>query len=69
MADVEFEQLLEYFDLVIGSDSAPVASDSFWKGYAGDLVYPHPPEPPAAANDNTVIWPVIPFPEGRAATR
>jgi hypothetical protein len=54
MSEVEFDRLLEAVTMAI----APVPAD-------GILTYlPSFNEPPKAANDNELAWPLVPFPEG-----
>jgi hypothetical protein len=54
MTEVQFDELLD----VVRTAIAPDAYDSF---FGHNLA---PMEPPRAANDNDVVWPLIPFPEG-----
>jgi hypothetical protein len=54
MSEVEYDRLLEAVKMAI----EPAAQEDFLA---------HQPdfdEPPKAANDNGLAWPVIPFPEG-----
>jgi hypothetical protein len=54
MSEVEFDRLLETVRMAI----EPVPQSDL-------LAYPPVfDEPPQAANDNDLAWPVIPFPEG-----
>jgi len=54
MSEIEFDVLLEAVRTAI----APAPQEDF-------LAHPHPmDEPPAAANDNQMAWPLVPFPEG-----
>jgi hypothetical protein len=54
MSEAEFNRLLEAVKMAI----EPAPEEDF-------LAYPHKmPEPPQAANDNTMAWPLLPFPEG-----
>ena len=54
MSEAEFEQMLDAVRVAI--DHAP----------PHDLLLPLPRvgETPRAANDNGLVWPLIPFPEG-----
>jgi hypothetical protein len=54
MSEAEFERLLDAVNTAI----APVPQVDF---IAGLTTYGHPPE---AANDNGLVWPLIPFPDG-----
>ncbi len=54
MSEAEFERLLDAVNTAI----APVPQVDF---IAGLTAYGHPPE---AANDNGLVWPLIPFPDG-----
>jgi hypothetical protein len=54
MSEVEYNRLLEAVKMAI----EPASQEDF---------LPRPPdfdEPPKAANDNGLAWPIIPFPEG-----
>jgi hypothetical protein len=54
MSEVEFNRLLEVVRMAI----EPAPQEDFLA---------HPPvfnAPPGAANDNGLVWPLIPFPEG-----
>jgi len=54
MSEVEFDRLLDAVRMAI----EPAPQEDFLA---------HPPtfdEPPKAANDNQLAWPLIPFPEG-----
>jgi hypothetical protein len=54
MSEVEFDLLLEAVKTAI----APAPQEDF-------LAHPRTlDEPPAAANDNQMAWPLVPFPEG-----
>jgi hypothetical protein len=54
MSEVEFDRLLEAVKMAI----EPAPQEDF-------LAYPQKtPEPPQAANDNQMAWPLLPFPEG-----
>jgi hypothetical protein len=54
MSEVEFDRLLEAVKMAI----EPAPPEDF-------LAYlPGFDEPPKAANDNGLAWPLIPFPEG-----
>ena len=54
MSEAEFDRLLEAVKMAI----EPAPEEDF-------LADPHKmPEPPQAANDNTMAWPLLPFPEG-----
>jgi hypothetical protein len=55
MSEVEYDRLLEAVRMAI----EPAPQDH--------MVQPrtfYPPIPPKAVNDNTSVWPIIPFPEG-----
>ena len=54
MSEAEFDLLLD----AVRTAVAPAPEDEFMT---------HPPiqnEPPKAANDNQLAWPLIPFPDG-----
>jgi hypothetical protein len=73
MSDVEFNLLLEYFGAVIGCDTtASVRPSDANSNRIKGVKYPAEIEPsslPCPCNDNTMTWPVIPFPEGFTAAR
>jgi hypothetical protein len=54
MSEAEFERLLDAVNAAI----APVPQRDF---IIGLMMYD---PPPAAANDNGLTWPLIPFPDG-----
>ena len=54
MSEVEFELLLDAVKTAI----APAREEEFM------VPAPTFDEPPKAANDNQLAWPMIPFPEG-----
>ena len=54
MSEVEFDQLLDAVRTAI----EPAPQENFW------AQSPMFGEPPKAANDNQLAWPLIPFPEG-----
>lgn len=54
MSEVEFDMLLDAVSMAV----APAPEDDF-------LAHPSIfDQPPHAANDNQLAWPLIPFPEG-----
>jgi hypothetical protein len=55
MSEVEFDLLLDAVKTAI----APAPQEDFLAARPSILV-----QPPAAANDNQMAWPLIPFPEG-----
>jgi hypothetical protein len=54
MSEVEFERLLDAVRVAI----APAPQEDFLTGL------PLFDQPPKAANDNGLAWPLLPFPEG-----
>ena len=53
MSEVEFDRMLEAVRMAI----EPAPREDF-------LAPPMFDEPPKAANDNKLAWPLVPFPEG-----
>jgi hypothetical protein len=54
MSEVEFDRLLESVRMAI----EPAPQDDF---LSRPMIFDDPPE---AANDNKMAWPLVPFPEG-----
>lgn len=55
MSEAEFDRLLD----VVRTAIAPTAGENFMRASL-----PIFNTPPRAANDNSLVWPLIPFPEG-----
>lgn len=59
MSEVEFERLLD----VVRTAVAPIPGEDCVRAHLPMTTTP-PRRTPRAANDNTVAWPLIPFPDG-----
>jgi len=59
MSEVEFERLLD----VVRTAVAPIPGEDCMRAHLPTTNTPQT-RTPRAANDNTVAWPLIPFPDG-----
>jgi hypothetical protein len=62
MSEAEFNRLLDDVTMAIADPETMVLKQA--SARADRLPNPPPPLPPQAANDNDLVWPLIPFPEG-----
>jgi hypothetical protein len=60
MGEVEFDRLLDAVRAAI----APAAGDEIMLAQYKPARLPADKAPAKAANDNELVWPLIPFPEG-----
>jgi hypothetical protein len=58
MSEAEFDRLLD----AVRTAVAPVPEEDFMPFMAHEPMFVS--EPPKAANDNQMAWPLIPFPDG-----